>query len=324
MRPTRFPQTVAATTALLALLAAAGCGSADDPGTKPRSGASSTTSASASESAAAADTSAGEGDWTLAMSKAGGADGETSTTVYMTYNPSTGAAKAFSMPGVQGATAPAESAALLLSTDRRWAIPDTEIKGSAKSSGRLKVYSLTGAPRTLDLARLTEQSDVKPVGWAFDPTTPHTLRVVDTRNRVWTLDVTSDAATQTGTLPKGAWVFLDGFNRNTGEPYVESIESDETKPAGNGVADKSDVTRAGGTVLINDGAAMKALPKSPCRLAGGFTDSSGTSWEFCADSSTVKTYVLAKGGQEWTAYGKPSTAVAPIAAGFPLALPPTG
>ena len=35
-------------------------------------------------------------------------------------------------------------------------------------------------------------------------------------------------------------------------------------------------------------------------------------WVFCADESSLKTYYLAKDGDKWTAYGKPSTPVAPV------------
>ena len=45
-------------------------------------------------------------------------------------------------------------------------------------------------------------------------------------------------------------------------------------------------------------------------------------WVFCADKPRVSTYYLPKDGKEWTAYGKPSTPVAPDAATFPLVLPP--
>ena len=102
---------------------------------------------------------------------------------------------------------------------------------------------------------------------------------------------------------------------------MESITSDETKPAGNGAAFKSPVAREGGTVLANSSAGLSALPASPCRLGAAFADADGATWAFCADEPTVKTYYLPKDGEEWTAYGKPSTAVAPAASGFPLVLP---
>jgi hypothetical protein len=82
------------------------------------------------------------------------------------------------------------------------------------------------------------------------------------------------------------------------------------------------VTRNGGTVLPSGSSGLTKLPASPCRLAGGYTDAAGVTWAFCADAPAVTTYYLAKDGKEWTAYGKPSSPVAPTAAGFPLVLPP--
>ena len=118
------------------------------------------------------------------------------------------------------------------------------------------------------------------------------------KNRVWAVNVAGGKATQESTLSKGPWVFTNGFNRNTGEPYMESIDSDATKPAGNGPADTSPVTRDGGTVLANDSAAYGKLPASPCRLGAGFVDANGVTWAFCADQPTVTTYYLPKDGSE--------------------------
>ncbi len=136
------------------------------------------------------------------------------------------------------------------------------------------------------------------------------------------VNVAGGKATQEGTLAKGPWVFTNGFNHNTGEPYMESIDSDATNPAGNGPADTSPVTRDGGTVLADDSDALAKLPASPCRLGAAFIDANGVTWTFCADKPTLSTYYLPKDGTTWTAYGKPSSPVAPEAAAFPLVLPP--
>ena len=305
---------------LTVLLTTAACGDAETPSD---SGNTQKSDQDDNPSAAEADTSAGEGDWLLGLQTAGGADAEASTTVYVTYNPSTGTATARKMPAVTAASASPEDAALLLSGDRQWAIPDTEISRTEERSGRLKVYSLPqGDPTVIDIAERTGDPEVKAIGWAFDPQQPHTLRVVDTKNRVWAVDVTGGQATQEASLAKGPWFFNNGFNHSTGVPYVESIDSDETNPAGNGVADTGPITRDGGTVLANDAKALKELPASPCRLGAAFTDADGTTWTFCADKASLSTYYLPKDGEEWTAYGKPSTPVAPEAAAFPLVLPP--
>lgn len=300
--------------ALTTLLATAGCGDVDVDSKSDDNAAAPT---------AKPDTSAGEGNWLLGVTTAGGADAEKSTTVYITYNPSTGQATAQKLPGVQGASATPEEAALLVSADRKWAIPDTGTSETEVKSGRLKVYSLAnGTAKVVDIRDRTGKDDVHPVGWAFDPERPATLRVVDTKNRVWVVNVAGGEATSEPSLAKGPWIFTNGFNTNTGEPWVESIESDETKPAGNGVADTSPVTRDGGTLLPSGSSALADLPASPCRLSAAYTDGAGVTWAFCADAPAVKTYYLPKDGKQWTAYGKPSAPVAPAAAGFPLALPP--
>ena len=303
--------------ALATLLIAAGCGSVevksdDDKNAEP-----------APSTAAKVDTSAGEGNWLLGVNSAGGADGETTITAYISYNPSTGEATARQLPGVQAASTTPEQAALLVSSNRLWAIPDTEVPRAIEKSGKLKVYSLSdGSSKVIDIRDRTGRDDVDPIGWAFDPARADTLRVVDTKNRVWALRVAGGKATQEGSLAKGAWFFNNGFNPNTGEPYVESIESDTTKPPGNGPADTSGVSRSGGTVLPPESPEFSELPTSPCRLGAGFTDESGLTWAFCADKPELTAYYLPKDGKEWTVYGKPSAPVAPVAAGFPLVLPP--
>jgi hypothetical protein len=317
MRRTRITAYAApATAALMTLLLTAACGSvsvsSDSDKSRPDTA-----------KAPAVDTSAGKGDWFLGMQAAGGADGEKSTTTYITFNPSTGEATARRLPGVEAGSASPEQAALLVSTNRQWAIPDTEISHTEENSGQLHVYSLaTGKAKVIDIRRISGDSGLKAIGWAFDPQRPQTLRVVDTKNHIWALDVAGGKATQEGSLPRGPWVFTNGFNRNSGAPYVESIDSDATKPAGNGDSDTSAVTRSGGTVLPAGAKGLTALPANPCRLGAGFTDAHGVTWVFCADKPTVSTYYLAKDGTTWKAYGKPSSAVAPVAAGFTLVLPP--
>jgi len=304
---------------LAALLLTTACGSAEDTTDDDPKGADQTPSAAPKE----VDTSAGEGDWLLGVTSAGGADGETSTTVYITFNPSTGQTTPHKLPGVQASSSTPEQAALLVSSNRLWAIPDTQISGAEEKSGRLKVYSLAaGNAKVIDIRERTGSDDVRAIGWAFDPARADTLRVVDTKNRVWGLSVAGGKTTLESTLPKGPWTFLNGFNRNTGEPFLESIDSDETNPPGNGPADTSAVTRSGGTVLPAGSTGLSALPASPCRLGAGFTDDTGVTWAFCADKPALSTYFLPTDGKKWTAYGKPSAAVAPVAASFPLVLPP--
>jgi len=305
--------------ALATLVLTAGCGSVSvesDDGDQAKETPSATPSS-------AADTSSGEGTWLLGMTTAGGIDGETSTSVYISYNPSTGQATARELPGVKAASASAEEASLLVSADRQWAIPDTTIPKAEEKSGELSVYSLTrGGATKIDIGDRTGRDDVTPIAWAFDPERAGTLRVVDTKSRVWAVNVAGGKAVQEDPLPTNGWVFLNGFNRNTGEPYVSRIDNEDTLPAGNGPADTDPVTREGGTVLPAGSPGITELPPSPCRLGAGYAEAEGLTWVFCADADTVTAFYLPEGAKEWTAYGKPSTPVAPEAAGFPLVLPP--
>jgi hypothetical protein len=306
--------------ALTALFLTAACGDAKVTSDSPKSDGDSTSS---SAPQAEVDTSTAAGDWLLALQTAGGNDGEKSTTVYITYDPATGHATKRAMPGVTAASAASDLAPLLVSADRKWAIPDTGISNHEESTGKLTVYSLTSeATKVVDIRKASGDTSVRAIGWAFDPQRADTLRVVDTANRVWVLNVAGGKATRGANLAKGPWVFTNGFNHNTGKPYMESIDSDATNPAGNGPADTSPVTRNGGTVLADDAKALAQLPASPCRLGGAFTDANDVTWTFCADKSSVRTYYLPKDGKKWVAFGKPSTPVAPVAAAFPLVLPP--
>ena len=322
MRRTSSMRSAAPVAAVLAmLLMASACGDVKVTTDPKKSDADK--DQTASPTPAAVDTSAANGNWLLGMQSAGGVDAETATTVYVTFNPATGQATARKLPGVKAGSASPEQAALLVSADRKWAILDTEISHADETSGKLKVYSLTtGGSKVIDLRARAGDNGIKPIGWAFDPERADTLRVVDTANRVWAVNVAGGKATKEKSLAKGPWIFINGFNKNTGEPYAESIDSDATNPAGNGPADTSPVSRDDGTVLANGSTALTKLPASPCRLSAGFADADGVTWVFCADQPTISTYYLAKDGKEWTVFGKPSPAVAPEAASFDLVLPP--
>jgi hypothetical protein len=322
MRRTRVMRSAAPVAAVLtALLMTSACGDVKVTTDTKKSDADQDQTASPTPSAV--DTSAANGNWLLGMQSAGGVDAETATTVYVTFNPATGQATARRLPGVDAGSASPEQAALLVSTDRKWAILDTGISHADESSGKLKVYSLTtGGSKVIDLRQRAGDNGIKPIGWAFDPERADTLRVVDTAKRVWAVNVAGGKAIQEKPLAKGPWVFINGFDKNTGEPYAESIDSDATNPAGNGPADTSPITREGGTVLPNGSQGLTKLPASPCRLGAGFIDANGVTWTFCADQATVSAYYLPKDGKEWTVFGKPSPAVAPETASFPLVLPP--
>src|SRR4051812_15957138 len=155
MRRTTSMRSATPVAALLtALLLTAGCGDVEVTSDSKKPDKETKTPA-----AAAVDTTAGEGNWLLGMQTAGGADGETATTTYVTLNPSTGQARKTALPGVQAGSASPELAALLVSSDRQWAIPDTEISHAEESSAQLKVYSLsTGNAKVIDLRERSGES----------------------------------------------------------------------------------------------------------------------------------------------------------------------
>ena len=135
----------------------------------------------------------GEGDWLLGMSSAGGADGETTTTVYITLQPLDRCRppreKLPGRPGRQRRGRPRPPC---------WSAPTGRgpsrtpgSPGPRSKSGQLKVYSLVR--RIGEDARpprsCTGQKDVTAVGWAFDPKRAgHAARRRTTENRVWAVE----------------------------------------------------------------------------------------------------------------------------------------
>jgi hypothetical protein len=192
-------------------------------------------------------------------------------------------------------------------------------------TGKLLVYPVgDDSTETLDIRALTGQPDLKAVGWAFDPTAGELLRVVDSQMRVWKVDLTTQSASQGSTLPRrDGWIFGNGFAKNSGEPYIESIDSDQTDPAGHGDSDTSPVQRQGGTLIQYDGEPLADLPQPPCGFAGGFQYDDGSAWLFCADTSSITAYQATKGGASWHKFGTPSPDVLPkTVAAVSFALPP--
>jgi hypothetical protein len=309
----RLSRTRAALVAAVLATALAGCG--DGGATQPRAGATSN----------AAGANAADGDWLLRFSTAEGADGEHSRSVYVRYNPTTGRATARSLPPVIASDASQDEQVLLVSADHTRALPDTAVPTAERRSGRLTIYSVTDdTTQTLDIRALTGKPDLKAVAWAFDPTDPDLLRVVDSDRVVWRIDLATSSANQERTLPaRAGWIFGNGFDKETGEPYIESIDSDQTEPAGNGDSDVRPVRRQGGSLVRYDGAELDGLPKPPCGFAGGFAFDGGVVWLFCADTPSIVAYQAHQGGASWHAYGMPSPKVVPAsAAELTFALPP--
>jgi hypothetical protein len=311
-RPIRTRPALAVLAVLLAT-ALGGCG--DQTSTSPQTG--------TAHNNASAKTA--QGDWLLRFTTAEGADGERARSVYVRYNPATGAASARSLPAVIASDASQDQQVLLVSADHTRAVQDTAVPRTERRTGRLTIYSVTAdTTETLDIRAVTGQPDLQAVAWAFDPVDPDVLRVVDSTRAVWKVDLATTSATQEGTLPaRDGWIFGNGFDKNTGEPYIESIDSDQTEPTGNGDSDTRAVQRQDGTLIRYDGAELADLPKPPCGFAGGFRFAGGEAWLFCADTPSIATYRLDEAGNSWQAFGMPSPKVVPaVAAELTFALPP--
>jgi hypothetical protein len=307
-----------ALTAAVAVLAVAllgGCGDTNaTAGTAPSDD---------STTGAAADVA--NGDWLLRFNTAEGADGESSRAVFVRFNPATGAATARTLPAVTAGSAYGGQQALLISADQRRALLDTGIPAAQSRSGKLVVYSVTStSTETVDIRALTGQPKLRAVAWAFDPDDADVLRVVDSDRSVWKVDLGARSATREGQLPsRVGWIFGNGFDKNSGEPYIESIDSDQTLPQGNGDSDVRPVERQGGTLVVVDGGNLGDLPKPPCGFAGGFRFDDGTAWLFCADTPSISAYRLEKGADAWTQFGRPSPKIVPrVASDLAVVLPP--
>jgi hypothetical protein len=308
MSALRRARALAALSALLAAVGLAGCGDSD----------SGTPSAHEHHEATPSGSSAAQvdGDWLLRFTTAGGSDGEQVGAVYVTFDPATGSAASRRVPSLAATDAGPDDAPLLVSADHAWAIQDTGVPKGQARSGKLLLYSVTSEEtRTLDIRSLTGQSGLRARGWAFDPVDAHVLRVVDADRAVWKVDLSAGSATREGTLPaRDGWIFGNGFDKNTGEPYIESIDSDETEPPGNGDLDTGPVERQGGTLIRYDGGELEGLPSPPCGFAGGFESGDGISWLFCADTPQITAYQAAQGGASWHQYGTPSPDIVPSGA----------
>jgi hypothetical protein len=276
-------------------------------------------------SAGGAEARAGNGDWLLRFATAEGEDGEQSRAVLVRFNPTTGAASSRALPVQNAGDASQDEEALLVSADHAWAIADTGVPKAEARTGKLVLYSVTSdATDIVDIRALTADPELTAEGWAFDPTAPSTLRVVDRAGNVWKVDLAAKSATRESRLPaKDGWIFGNGFDKESGAPYLESIDSDQTDPAGKGDSDARPVQRQGGTLLRYDGQALDGLPTPPCGFAGGFQYDDGAAWLFCADTPSITAYQAVKGGASWHQFGTPSQVVVPKAvAQLDFVLPP--
>ncbi len=300
---------------LVALVALAGCGNSDVAGPPKDVSSASTTTPS----------DAGDGTWLLRFATSGGADGEKSRAVYVLFDPATGKASARSLPPVTATDASQDEQLLLVSADHAWALPDTGVPKGQARTGKLVVYSVSSdATQVVNIRSVTGRQHLRALGWAFDPTDADVLRVVDSDLAVWKVDLAAKSATRETTLPnRSGWIFANGFDKATGKPYLERIDSEATDPAGNGDSDVRPAQRQGGTLIRYYGDPLDGLPKPPCGFAGGFQFDGGLAWMFCADTPSITAYQAHPNGTTWHAFGRPSPRVVPPAAAeLSFALPP--
>lgn len=276
----------------------------------------------------AVDASWGGEPWLLRFNTEGGAEGETLNAVYIRFTPSTGDTTVRTLPGLTTRDTYGDSQALMVSADQQYALLDSQVAKADRRNGQVRLYPLDRDQTVpVDVRGWSAAADLEPVGVAFDPVEARVLRVVDTKWRVWRVDLDARSAVHDGDLAKrSGWIFANGFDKNTGLPYIESIDTSETIPAGNGDDDTRPVERRGGVIRPEDdatGSDVSGAPALPCGFAGGFTLTDGTAWLFCADTPKISAYRLPAGADAWERVGTDSKTVVPATAEeLPVVLPP--
>ncbi|GGF47947.1 hypothetical protein GCM10011519_22450 [Marmoricola endophyticus] len=270
------------------------------------------------------------GTWVLRIDGHGGADGETTTASYLMVRPAEGSVRTVSTPAVQGGDTGMAERALLVDAGHRLALADTVPSAADQAAGRAQVTVLAdGRRREVDLRKATGDPSLRADHVAFDADVPGQLRVVSGRS-VWVVDLggagTPGRAVKEGELPiTDSWIF-GGFAPDTGDPFLSSIDSFETRPKGYGELDEQVLRRAGGRVLPSDGAAPASLAGQPadasCQQVTGFVESGGRAWEFCLSGTDLVVKVRAKGRAGWATVGPPAQDVVPPEHDLVLVLPP--
>lgn len=307
---------VAAALVTVAGLVLAGCGDGDEKVTA---------GGSAESSSPAPDGSWADQPWLLGFNTAGGAEGETVRAVYVRFTPSTGATTVRELPGLTTRDTYADGQALLVSADLRYALLDSRVTAADRRAGRITLYPLEGTGTVrLEVRAWSKAAGMQPVAAAFDPADGGVLRVVDSLRRVWRVDLVARTAVDAGDLPtRVGWIYANGFDKNTGLPYIEATDSTDTLPPGNGDDDTRPLERRGGVIHLTQGEEPSGTPALPCGFAGGFTVTDGTAWLFCADTPKIAAYRLQKGSDAWERVGVDSKPVVPATAEeLPVVLPP--
>lgn len=293
----RSPSRVLAATAVgLVTLLLSGCGQTA-PATRGDGG-----SPSAAVSPSTTPTGSAGPSWLIRLDTYSGEDGETRQAHYVVFRPAAGAVSAIRLPRVQVPQMSGDERALLVDAGRRWVLADSRPSGPDRTRGLVRMYDVTnGHARTVDVRRASGDRGLESDWVAFDPSEPGLIRVVSGRT-VWAVqtDEESPKAHKEGVLPRRAgWIYGGGFDKNTGTPYIEDIDSFRTDPPGNGDLDKRPLRRSGGRLLITDNGSYRGLPDPRCDLSSGFVEAGGAATIFCFDRHTVTEKTLTPGASTW-------------------------
>lgn len=267
------------------------------------------------------------GTWVLRTDGHSGADGETTTAHYLLVRPADGRVRTVTMPPVSANDASGDQRALLVDAGHRFALADTSTSVKDRDAGRVPVTSLVdGAADTVDLRAATGDSTLTTDHVAFDVQTPGQLRVVSGR-AVWVVDLDTSGkpgkAKKEGEIPiTESWMF-GGFAPDTGDPYLSSIDSFETRPKGYGENDSPVLRRAGGRVLSSQTGRLPGQPvDDSCEQVTGFVEKSGRAWEFCLTGTDLTVKLRAPARQSWQTVGPPAEDAVARENDLVLVLPP--
>ena len=268
------------------------------------------------------------GTWVLRTDGHSGADGETTTAHYLMVRPADGTVRTVSMPAVSANDASGDQRALLVDAGHRFALTDTSTSAADRQAGKVSVTSLADGSRdTVDLRAATGDSTLTTDHVAFDATTAGQVRVVSGR-AVWTVDLDTSGkpgkAKKEGEIPiTEVWMF-GGFAPDTGDPYLSSIETFETRPKGYGEDDEQVLRRGDGRVLMSETGRLAGQPvDESCEQVTGFVEKGGRAWEFCLTGTDLTVKVRAPERRSWQTVGPPAEDAVARENDLVLVLPPS-
>ena len=262
------------------------CGE-ETSGSAPDPAASATGSATDEPGTAAPTSFEAEKPW-VARFEVGG-DEVANGAAYVRFDPATGDTQVTKVTGPPEDYQP--NPYLLVDAGRTLAVRANAASIEEARTGTLRLYPLDGGrPRTVDLRAVTGVDDLRPIGWAFDPTTPGLLRVLDRGGRLFEYDVAAGTATEAAavTVDQG-WELAPQFDSATGLPLLRDKRTWEYQKGGA-------YTAGGVKVTKTDRSACPARTT----LARTLTDADGTAWTACLAGGKVLLFTKAEGEDGWT------------------------